>query len=77
MRNTVLVRFAGERGRSYHILKLGPMHLANPPEREFQGQDEVLVQIEGTPGKPDCVDMYFDDGTFAIEVPKEFFDVVR
>ncbi|MCR4414679.1 MAG: hypothetical protein NUV77_19870 [Thermoguttaceae bacterium] len=76
MARTVLIRFIGERGKAYYYLKLGPMDLANPPEREFQGGDEVVVRMEATSAKPDRVDMVFQDGEFAIEVPREFFDVV-
>jgi hypothetical protein len=76
VKRTVLIRFVGERGKAYHYLKLGPMDLANPLEREFQGGDEVLVRLEDTPGKPDCVDICFEEGEFAIEVPKEFFEIV-
>ena len=77
VKRTVLIRFAGERGKAYHYLKLGPMDLTHPPAREFQGGDEVVVRMENTPGKPDCVDMAFEDGEFAIEVPKAFFEVVN
>lgn len=49
----------------------------NPPEREFQGGEVISVRIRPTEGKPDCVDLTFEDGQFAIEVPREFFTVVR
>jgi hypothetical protein len=76
MRRRVLIRFAGERGRACHFLKLGPMDVRNPPEREFQGEEEVTVMMEETTGKPECVDIEFDDGQYALEVPKEFFVVL-
>ncbi len=70
------IRFVDEPGEACHYLKLGPMDNPTPPEREFQGGEVVSVQMRPTDGKPDCVDMMFDDGEFAIEVPRDFFVVV-
>ena len=77
MTNSAVIRFVGEKGETYHYLKLGPMDIPNPPEREFQGGEEITVQIQPTPGKPDGVDLTFEDGQFAIEVPKDFFVIVE
>ena len=76
MAELAVIRFAGEKGETFHCLKLGPIHDPNPPEREFQGGDEIAVQFKPTPGKSDCVDLTFEDGQFAIEVPREFFEIV-
>lgn len=76
MAEFAVIRFAGKKGDAFHYLKLGPINDPNPPEREFQGGDEITVQIQPTPGKSDCVDLTFEDGQFAIEVPKEFFEIV-
>jgi hypothetical protein len=72
-----LIRLVGERGAAYHFLKLGPVGDPHPPEREFQGGDEVIVRIQATAGTDDCVDLMFEDGQFAIEVPCDFFVIVR
>ncbi len=72
-----IIRFVGEPGAAYHFLKLGPVDNPDPPEREFQGRDEVIVRIQSTAGKEDCVDLTFEDGQFAIEVPCDFFVIVR
>jgi hypothetical protein len=77
MAEPVLIRFVGERGKAHHFLKLGPADVWNPPEREFQGGDEVMVQIQPNAINPNCVDMTFEDGRFAIEVPREFFVIVE
>jgi len=76
MKNAV-IRFVGNPGEAYHYLKLGPMDNPNPPERGFQGGDEVTVLIQPTTGKVECVDLTFDDGQIAIEVPRDFFEIVR
>ena len=52
------------------------MDLSDPPEREFQGGDEVMVVITPISGKPDCVDMTFEDGQFALEVPRDFLEIL-
>ena len=77
MKTRVLIRFAGESDDAWHYLKLGPLDQLDPPVREFRGGDEIIVLIDDTQDKPDCVDITFDDGAFAIEVPKEFFVVMR
>jgi len=77
MDDPVLIRFVGERGKSHHFLKLGPVDVWNPPEREFQGGDEVMAQIRPNAINQDCVDLTFEDGQFAIEVPREFFVIVE
>jgi hypothetical protein len=76
MAKTVLIRFVGEKGSTYHYLKLGPVDVANPPERTFEGGDEVKVLILLNSVNPDCVDLTFADGEFAIEVPRDFFEIV-
>ena len=76
MRRRVLIRFANKHGEAWYYLKLGPMDGPNTPEREFQGGDEVTVMMQETIGKPECVDIEFDDGKCALEVPKEFFVVL-
>ncbi len=43
-----IIRFVGEPGAAYHFLKLGPVNNPDPPEREFQGGDEVIVRIQST-----------------------------
>lgn len=50
--------------------------MQNSPERQFQGGDEATVTIVATPGCPGHSDITFEDGTFALEVPDEFFQVV-
>ena len=35
------------------------------------------MTMEDTPEKPDCVDMVLEDGEFALDVPKAFFEVVN
>ena len=77
MTRTVTIRFVGEKGRAYHYLKLGPADVANPLEREFQGGDEVRVQIQPNALNPDCVDLTFEDMQLAIEVPRDFFVIVE
>ena len=77
MADSVLIRFVGERGKAHHFLKLGPVEVWNPPEREFQGGDEITVQIHPNAINPDCVDLTFDDGQYAIEVPKDFFVIIE
>jgi hypothetical protein len=77
MAESVLIRFVGESGRTRHFLKLGPADVWNPPEREFQGGDEIRVQIQPNALSPDCVDLTFEDGRFAIEVPRDFFVIVE
>ena len=72
-----VIRFVGEQGAAYHYLKLGPLGNANPPERQFQGGEEAAVQIQPTAGKSDCVDLTFEDGQIALEVPCDFFVIVR
>jgi hypothetical protein len=72
-----VIRFVGEPGEAYYYLKLGPMDNPNPPEREFQGGDEINVQIQPTAGKLNCVDLTFEDEQVAIEVPRDFFVIVR
>lgn len=77
MTESLLIRFAGERGKACCFLKLGPVDVCNPPEREFQGGDEVRVQIQANAKNLNCVDLRFEDGQFAIEVPREFFVIVE
>jgi hypothetical protein len=77
MAESVLIRFVGERGKAYHFLKLGPADVWNPPEREFQGGDEIRVQIQVNVINPNCVDLTFENGQFAIEVPRDFFVIVE
>lgn len=77
MAESVLIRFIGERGRAHHFLKLGPVEVWNPPEREFRGGDEISVQIQPNALNPDCVDLIIEDGQCAIEVPKDFFVIVE
>lgn len=76
MTGTVLIRFAGERGKAYHILKLGPTNVENPPERRFQGGEEARVKLTTNALDPNCVDITFADGSFAIEVPRDFFAIL-
>ena len=76
MAESVLIRFVGERGKAYHFLKLGPAVDWNPPEREFQGGDEITVQIQPNAINPNCVDLTFEDGQLAIEVSRDFFVIV-
>ncbi len=76
MAETVLIRFAGKRGKTSYILKLGPQ-VSDPPERRFEGGDEASVQFRPNALSPDCVDLTFEDGEFAIEVPREFFVIVE
>ncbi len=77
MAEFVLIRFAGEKEKACHFLKLGPTDVWSPPEREFQGGDEIMVQIQPNAINANCVDLTFEDGQFAIEVPKEFFVIVE
>lgn len=72
----VSIRFVGERGNDCHILKVGPTGVWQPPEREFQGGDEIMVEIRPNALSPDCVDLTFEDGLIAIEVPRDFFAIV-
>jgi hypothetical protein len=72
-----VIRFVGEPGTACHYLKLGPVDAPYPPEREFQGGEEVTVLIQPTVGKTNCVDLTFDDGQFAIEVPCDYFVIVH
>ena len=77
MANTTLIRFVGKKGRQCYFLKLGPTDVEKPPEREFQAGDEIRVQIRPNSLNGDCVDLTFDDGQFAIEVSREFFEIVE
>jgi hypothetical protein len=77
MSREVHIRFVGEPGTTSYFLKLGPMNASNPPERQFKGGDEMIVQLEDTPGTTDCVDITFEDGAFALEVPSEMFIITR
>lgn len=71
-----LIRFVGKRGEQHFWLKMGPVDVWDPRQRKFQGGDEVVVRILQNKMNPDCVDLTFEDGEFAIEVPREFFEVV-
>ncbi|RDJ35174.1 MAG: hypothetical protein DWQ19_10140 [Crenarchaeota archaeon] len=67
------IRFVGKQEEMGYYLKLGSMDAHDPPEREFKGGDEVKVEIQLNDINSDCVDLTFEDGQIAIEVPKEFF----
>ncbi len=69
------IRFNGDSG-SWYFIKLGPISELAPKEREFQGGVEAEVVLFECAGKPDVVDMTFEDGEQALEVPREFFSVV-
>jgi len=53
------------------------MGVEKPPTRWFDGGDEAVVQIRPTPKVPDCFDLTFDDGEFALEVPQNFFAILE
>lgn len=71
---TTVIRFRGV-GDIYFI-KLGPIEHALPPERTFQGGDEVEVGLTLRPDRPGFVDLIFPDGEPAYEVPSSYFAVV-
>lgn len=72
------IRFISDsEGETYYVLKLGPMADLNPLEREFAGGDEIVVKLTATIGKPECVDITFDDGQIAFEVSREYFEVIQ
>ncbi len=73
MTKSAVIRFIGERGRAYYYLKLGPSDVEKPPQREFQGGDEVRVRIQPNAINEECVDLTFEDGQFAIEVSRDYF----
>jgi|GEM_PF-3826883 len=77
MGRMALIRFVGKRLRQCYFLKLGPTDAEKPPEREFRGGDEIRVQIQPNSVSEDCVDLTFEDGQFAIEVSREFFEIVE
>jgi hypothetical protein len=53
------------------------MELEEPLRREFFGGDESVVEIVPIADKPGHVDLYFDDGEFALEVGEEYYEIVE
>lgn len=70
------IKFIGKDHNQYYLLKLGPMEDPNPSEREFIGGDIIIAQVIPTEGKNNCSDLYFEDDTFALEVPNNFFEIL-
>jgi chitinase len=71
------VTFVGRRTRT-HVLKLG--HFANfpsGPTRSFRGGETVAVELEDTVDRYRCVDVTFNDGEFALAVPRALFRSIQ
>ena len=72
--NSVRIRFVGEPGEACHFIKTGPMDQMNPPVIEFGGGDIAEVQLRISEADEHCVDIKFADGTWAYQVPRDFFE---
>ena len=50
------------------------MDQMNPPVVEFGGGDIAEVQLRISEADESCVDIKFADGTWAYQVPRDFFE---
>ena len=57
----------------FTFLKLGDMDEVDPPVKELAKGDIIEARVVKAT-KDDHVDLYFEDGTYALEVPEDWFE---
>jgi hypothetical protein len=82
MNRKVRIKFQGGPEAHCFFLSLGPiceLDITGTPverERQFRGGTEIQVLLRDLPDDPDSVDLVFEDGEFALGVPRDYFVVL-